>query len=127
VKTWLIVLIVVVAVVLVALIALMAARRNRIAGQRKRDQAREHLQEAQVRAAQADKEQALAEEQAARARRERAEVEERAARAEAEARDRLGVANEHRASAQELQDKAAKIAPDLTTETPHGEGGATRR
>ena len=82
---WLIVLIVVVAVIVLALAALMAAKRNRIAKTRKREQAREHLQEAQVRAARADQQQALAEEQAARARREQAEAEERAARAQQEA------------------------------------------
>jgi uncharacterized MAPEG superfamily protein len=70
VDTWLIVLIVVVVVIALALVALTMAKRNRIAGARKREQAREHLQEAQLRGARADREQALAEESAARARRE---------------------------------------------------------
>jgi biopolymer transport protein ExbB/TolQ len=127
VKTWLIVLIIVVVVVVLALIALLAARRSRVAGLRKREQARGQLQESRVLGAQAEQEQALAEEQAARARRELAEAQERAARAEVEARERAGLAEEHRASAQELHAKAEKAAPDLTAENPRGDGGATRR
>ena len=58
--TWLIVVIVVVAIVVLLLIALAMSRRSRTARLRKEEQAREHLQEAQVRGAQAAKEQALA-------------------------------------------------------------------
>jgi hypothetical protein len=54
-------------------------------------------------------------------------VQERAARVEAEARDRLGEADQHRASAEELRGKAEKLAPDLTRERPREDGGATRR
>ena len=75
--TWVVVLIVVVAVALLVVLALAMAKRNRINGARKREQARDHLREAELRGAQAEKEQALAEEQAARARRERAEVKNR--------------------------------------------------
>jgi FtsZ-interacting cell division protein ZipA len=117
VKTWIIVVIVVV-VLAVLLLGLVARQRSRVAGERKRGQAREHLQEAQVRSAQADKEQALAEEQAARARRERAEVEERAAQAERDARNRVDVAQEHRAKADELHAKAEKLAPGLSSDRP---------
>jgi Tfp pilus assembly protein PilE len=114
--TWLIVLIVVVAVVVLALIALMAAKRNRISTARKREQAREHLQEAQVRAARADQQQALAEEQAARARREQAEAEERAARAQQEAAEMTAQAAEDRAAADQLRQRAEKLAPGLAGE-----------
>jgi len=142
VDTWLIVLIVVVAVVVLLLAALLLGKRSRVAQNRKREQAREHLQEAHVRGAQAEKERALAEEQAARARRERAEVEERAALAEQEARERAAHAEEERAAAEQLRAKAQKLAPDLadghshrvdgtaqTTAYPDqpGGGGATRR
>src|SRR5215210_883855 len=89
------------------------AKRRRAGGERKREQAREHLHEAQLRATRADKEQALAEEQAARARRERAEAEERATHAEREAQERAGRAHEDRSAAQELKAKAEKLAPGL--------------
>ncbi|MGK5114442.1 MULTISPECIES: hypothetical protein [unclassified Geodermatophilus] len=111
--TWVIVLIVVVAVVLLALLALMLAKRNRINGARKREQAREHLQEAQMRGVQAEKERAAAEEQAARARRERAEVEERTRLAEQEAAQRHAQAQEHASAADQLRAKAEKLAPGL--------------
>jgi FtsZ-interacting cell division protein ZipA len=113
VDTWVIVLIVVVAVVLLALLALTMAKRNRINGAKKREQAREHLQEAQLRGAQAEKERAAAEEQAARARRERAEVEERSRLAEQEAQQRAGAAQEHASAADQLRAKAEKLAPGL--------------
>lgn len=140
--TWLIVLIVVAVIVVLAVLALMWSKRSKVAASRKREQAREHLQEAQVRGARADKERALAEEQAARARRERAEVEERAALAEQEARDRAARAHEDQSAAQDLRAKAEKLAPDLTRDDPAhrtaaadgtvppdqaGPGGATRR
>ena len=48
-ETWLIVLIVVVAVIVLALVALTLSKRSRVAQNRKREQAREHLQEAHVR------------------------------------------------------------------------------
>jgi FtsZ-interacting cell division protein ZipA len=147
VDTWLIVLIVVVAVIVLALLALMAAKRNRVSKARNREQAREHLQEAQVRSARADQQQALAEEQAARARREQAEAQERAARAEQEARQIQAKAHEDRTAAEQLQAKAEKLAPDLArgsdsrhvvpthdgvqdpevTRQIRGDGGATRR
>jgi Tfp pilus assembly protein PilE len=116
VDTWLIVLIVVVVLVVLALLALMAARRSKAGAHRKREQAREHLQEAQVRGAAAEREHALADEQAARARRERAEVEERAAVAEREARERVEHAERDRTAAEELRAKAEKLAPGVTNE-----------
>lgn len=122
VDTWLIVLIVVAVVVLLAVLALAWAKRSKVASTRKREQAREHLHEAEVRAARADKERALAEEQAARARRERAEVEERAAVAEQEARDRAARAEEDRSAAEELRAKAQKLAPGLAHDGHHAEG-----
>jgi FtsZ-interacting cell division protein ZipA len=138
VDTWLIVLIVVAIVVLVLVLALLWSKNRRIAGQRKREQAREHLQEAQVLAARADRDQALAEEQAARARRERAEVEERTALAEQEARQRAAHAGEELQRAEQLRAQAEKLAPDLSLDGhpqhrpgdsahPDQPGGATRR
>jgi Tfp pilus assembly protein PilE len=118
VETWQIILIVVAVLVVLALLALMAARSRKAGAHRKREQAREHLQEAQVRGARAEREQALAEEQAARARRERAEVEERAALAEQEARERVSHAEKDRSAAEELRAKAEKLAPDVVNE--HG-------
>jgi FtsZ-interacting cell division protein ZipA len=132
VDTWLIVVIVVVAIVVLLLVGLALSRRSRVTQARKREQAREHLQEAQVRGAQAAKEQALAEEQAARARRERAEVEERAALAEQDARERAARAEEEQAAAAELRARAEKLAPDLadgesTQRLDHpGEAGPTQ-
>ena len=52
--TWVIVLIVVVVVALLAVLALTMAKRNRINGARKREQARDHLREAELRATQAE-------------------------------------------------------------------------
>ena len=121
--TWLIVLIVVVVVILLAVLALAMAKRNGAAKVRKREQAREHLQEAQVRAARADQQQALAEEQAARARREQAEAQERAARAEQEAREIQASAHEDRSAAEELRAKAEKLAPGLTADHEGGRHG----
>jgi uncharacterized protein (DUF3084 family) len=115
VDTWVIVLIVVVVVALLALLALLLAKRSRAAGVRKREQAREHLQEAHVRGARADREQAAAEEQAAAARRELAETRERAALAEQEARERAARAGDERAEAEQLRARAEKLAPDLST------------
>jgi TolA-binding protein len=122
VDTWVIVLIVVVVVALLAALALAMAKRNRINGARKREQAREHLREAQLRGVQADKEQALAEEQAARARRERAEVEERTRIAEQEAQERAATAKEHASAAEQLRAKAEKLAPGLADQ--HGRHAA---
>jgi hypothetical protein len=152
VDTWVIVLIVVAVVVLLALLALALSRRSGAAKVRKREQAREHLQEAQVLSARAERDQALAEEQAARARRERAEVEERTAVAEREARERAAQAGEHASEAERLRAQAEKLAPGVAadgrrdtttgvpaqdwqqtqqTTTPYPEqpscGGATRR
>lgn len=113
--TWIVVVLVVVAVALIALLALYLAKRSRIGNARKREQAREQLQEAQVRSARADKEQAMAEEQAAHARRELAEVQERAALAEKEARELAARADEDRTAAEQLRARARKAAPDLVS------------
>jgi FtsZ-interacting cell division protein ZipA len=123
VDTWLIIVIVIAVLIVLALIALAVAKRGNAGKARKQDQARDHLQEAQLRTARADKEQALAEEQAARARRERAEVEERAAQAEREARERTAHAQGERSTAQELKAKAEKLAPGLSHDDGHV-GGA---
>ena len=114
VQTWQIILIVVIVLVVLAVLGLLLARRSKAGQERKREQAREHLQEAQIRGAKAEREHALAEEQAARARRERAEVEERAAVAEREARERVANAQQERTAADELRAKAEKLAPDVT-------------
>lgn len=126
--TWLIVVIVVAVVIVLALLALTMAKRSRVGQVKTREQAREHLQEAEVRAARADREQALAEEQAARARREKAEVEERAALAEREARERVSSAHEERSTAEELRAKAEKLAPGLADghDGQHRAGEAVR-
>ncbi|MDP9428658.1 MAG: hypothetical protein M3Q47_07190 [Actinomycetota bacterium] len=116
--TWQIVLIVVVVVALLAALGLAMAKRNRINGARKREQARDHLREAQLRGAQAEKERAAAEEQAARARRERAEVEERTRLAEQEAEQRAAAAQGHASAAEQLRAKAEKLAPGLADQ--HG-------
>ncbi len=111
--TWLIVLLVVIVLAVVALLALYRSKRSRIGNARKRELAREQLQEAQIRSARADKEQAMAEEQAAHARRELAEVQERAALAEKEARQMAARADEDRTAAEQLRARARKAAPDL--------------
>lgn len=111
--TWIVVLIVIAVVVVLAMVALAMSKRSGVARAKKREQAREHLQEAHVRSARADQEQALAEEQAARARREKAEAEERAAVAEREARERVAQAHDERSAAEELRAKAEKLAPGL--------------
>jgi FtsZ-interacting cell division protein ZipA len=117
VETWVIVLIVIAVVVVLALLALTLAKRSRVANVKKREKAREHLQEAQVLQARAGKDQALAEEQAARARRERAEAEERTALAEQEARERAARAGEQHSEAERLRAQAEKLAPGMTTDT----------
>jgi hypothetical protein len=127
VDTWVIVLIVVAVVVVLALLAFMLSKRSRVANLKKREQAREHLQEAQVLSARAEKDQALAEEQAARARRERAEAEERTALAEQEARERAARAEEQAAEAQELRARAEKVAPDLARDGHAGPGSDLNR
>jgi FtsZ-interacting cell division protein ZipA len=111
--TWLIVVIVIAVVVALALIGLAMAKRGRAGGERKRELARDHLREAQLRGTRAEKEEALGEEQAARARRERAEVEERAMQAEREAQERAERAHEDRSAAQELKAKAENLDPGL--------------
>src|SRR3954463_2221003 len=92
------------------------AKRNRVAKVKKREQAREHLQEAQVRAARAEQQQALAEEQAARARREQAEAQERHARPGQDAPRNHARAEEDRSTADRLRAKAEKLAPGLASE-----------
>ena len=137
-ETWLIVLIVVAVVIALAVLAVLLSKRRHVAGARKREQAREHLQEAQVRAARAEKDQALADEEAARARRERAEVEERTALAEQQARERAERAGQQMQEAEQLRARAHELAPDLNSEgnrdhapgsahPDHPEGGASRR
>ena len=137
--TWVIILIVVAVVIALALIALAMSKRSGVAKAKKREQARDHLQEAQVRSARADHEQALAEEQSARARREKAEAEERAALAERESRERVAQAHDERSTAENLRAKAEKLAPGLADgqagqhrgdqplRRDEPEGGATRR
>jgi FtsZ-interacting cell division protein ZipA len=152
VETWVIILIVIAVVVLLALLAMTLAKRSRVGNLKKREKAREHLQEAQVLSARAGKDQALAEEQAARARRERAEAEERMAVVEQESRERAARAGEQQSEAERLRAQAEKLAPGMSTDTrretptdgrpaedrpqpapgtaqhPHQrEGGATRR
>jgi biopolymer transport protein ExbB/TolQ len=116
VDTWVIVLIVVAVVVVLALLALAMSKRSRVAQVKKREQAREHLQEAQVLGARAEKDQALAEEQTARARRERAEAEERTALAEQEARERAARAGEQQSEAERLRAQAEKLAPGVAAD-----------
>ena len=115
--TWVIILIVIAVVVVLALLALAMTKRSRVGNAKKREKAREHLQEAQVLQARAGKDQALAEEQAARARRERAEAEERTALAEQEARERAARAGEQQSEADKLRAQAEKLAPGLSTDT----------
>jgi FtsZ-interacting cell division protein ZipA len=112
-ETWLIVVIVLAVVIALVLIGLSMAKRGRAGEERKRELAREHLHEAQLRGTRAEKEEALGEEQAARARRERAEVEERAMQAEREAQERAGRAQEDRSAAQQLKAKAESLDPGL--------------
>lgn len=111
--TWLIVVIVIAVLIVLALVAWAITKRGGASKERKREQALEHLREAELLAARADKEQALADEQAARARRERAEVEERTALAEKEAHERTVHAQQERSMAAELKAKAEKLAPGL--------------
>ena len=111
--TWLIVVIAIAVVAVLTVIGLALTKRGRAGEQRKREQARQHLHEAQLRGTRAEKEQALADEQAARARRERAEVDERAVQAEAEAQERSERAEEDRSAAQDLKAKAENLDPGL--------------
>jgi FtsZ-interacting cell division protein ZipA len=109
--TWLIVVIVVAVVVVLALAAVALSKRRKVSGLRKQEQAREHLQEAEVRGARADREQALAEEQA----------------------------HDERSAAEDLRAKAEKLAPGLAdgqggqhragepVRPDESGGGATRR
>jgi FtsZ-interacting cell division protein ZipA len=117
VDTWVIILIVIAVVVLLALLAMTLAKRSRVGNLKKREKAREHLQEAQVLSARAGKDQALAEEQAARARRERAEAEERMAVVEQESRERAARAGEQQSEAERLRAQAEKLAPGMSTDT----------
>ncbi|MCZ2810242.1 hypothetical protein O2W15_02220 [Modestobacter sp. VKM Ac-2979] len=120
--TWLIVVIVIAVLIVLALVALAITKRGGASKERKREQALEHLREAEVLAARADEEQALADEQAARAQRERAEVEERTALAEKEAHEHTVHAQQERSRAAELKAKAEKLAPGLA----QSEGGHAR-
>lgn len=111
-EPWLIVALVIVVVIAVGVVLLVPRMRRRGA-ERKRTQAREHLQEAQVRSAHAGSERAAAEEQAARARREGAEAEERVANEQREAQERAARAAQEHAEAQRLEQRARQLAPDL--------------
>ena len=83
--------------------ALTGPRLRRAKSEKKQVKAREHLKEAQVRSAGAEKEAAAAQEQAARARRERTEMEERFVSEEREAQQRADRAAQQRAEAESLQ------------------------
>ena len=113
-EPWIIVGLVVLVLIVVGLRLLMPRARRQKA-ERNRTQAREHLQDAQVRSARAESERAAADEQAARARRERAEAEERVAGEEREARERAARAEEEHAKARGLEQRARELAPDLVT------------
>lgn len=126
--TWLIVVIVIAVLVVLALVAVAITKRGGASKERKREQALEHLREAEVLAARADEEQALADEQAARARRERAEVEARTALAEQEAHERTVHAQQERSRAAELKARAEKLAPGLAqSDGVHHQEDADRR
>ena len=75
--TGLIITLVVLAVLLLLALLFLVPRRRRARVERQRVEARNHLNDSQVLAAQAEQGRAAAEEAAARARRERAELEER--------------------------------------------------
>jgi len=109
-ETWVIVLIVVAILALIAAFVLVPRMRN---DAKKQEQAREHLQEAQVRSNRAEQQQASAQEQVAAARRERAEVEERAALAEREAEQKLANARSEQAQADSLHQRAEHLAPGV--------------
>jgi len=117
-ETWVIVLIVVAVLALIAAFVLVPRMRN---DAKKQEQAREHLQEAQVRSNRAEQQQASAQEQVAAARRERAEVEERAALAEREAEQKLADARSEQAQADNLHQRAEHLAPGVS-----GDGSGDR-
>ena len=102
-----VIIVVVVLLIIVALVVLLPRMRGR-ADERKQEQARDHRQEAQRIATQAESSQAAADEKAAAARRERAEAELRAADAQREAEASVTEADRQRAEAQRLEEKAAK-------------------
>ena len=110
--TWLIITLVVVAVLLVALYFLVP-RRRQARVERQRVAARDHLQDSQRLAAQAEQSRAAADEMAARGRRERAELAERLHREEAEAQQLAARAQEQEAEAERLRERARALAPDL--------------
>ncbi len=108
-ETWIIVA-VIVAVVLIAALVLMRSTKGK-RDEQKRHQAHRLRQEAQVDAAQHEREAAAADEQAARARRERAEAEQRAAELERQAEERAARAGDLRGSAEDRLRRADKLDP----------------
>ena len=89
--------------VVVAVIALVGARKARAQrDEGRRIEAREHREEAGIRAARADAQEAEAEERAARARREQAHAEEQAA-----------LARQERRAADERHEHADRLDPDV--------------
>ena len=118
-----VVIVVVVLLIVVALVVLLPRLRGK-ANERKQVQARDHRQEAQRLAAQAESAQAAADEREAAARRERAEAELRAGEAQQDAQASMTEAERQRAEAQRLEEKAAKLDPHYTD---RDDGTALRR
>ena len=118
-----VVIVVVVLLIVVALVVLLPRLRGQ-ANERKQVQARDHRQEAQRLAAQAESAQAAADEREAAARRERAEAELRAGEAQRDAKATMTEAERQRAEAQRLEEKAAKLDPNYTD---RDDGTALRR
>jgi flagellar biosynthesis/type III secretory pathway M-ring protein FliF/YscJ len=100
--TWLLIVLIVAAVVVLALV-FMASRKARVRrDERNRVEAGEHREEARVRGARAERQQAEAEQQAARARAELADADEQAA-----------LAGRQRRAAEERHQEAARLDPDV--------------
>ena len=117
-NAWQIVLLVVVIVVVLAVLAWAASRRQLSA--RREQQARAHLNEARERQARAESTRAAADEKAAQLRREAAELEQRMAQQERESAQLTADAERDQARAAELEERARKLAPHLSTETSTG-------
>jgi F0F1-type ATP synthase membrane subunit b/b' len=120
---WQIVLLVVVVLVVLALLAWAATRRQRTA--KREAQAREHLTEARERQARAESARAAADEKAAQLRRERAELEQRMAQQERESAELAADADRDQARAAELQQRARKLAPQLSDDAAATGAGVT--
>ena len=116
-ETWLVIVLIVLALLVIAGVIWFSRVRTQQQTAARQAQAREHLDEANLRASRAQQEQATAEEQAARARRERAEAEERAAEVEREARKRLDTAEAERAEADAHYRRAEELSPDGALQT----------